>query len=96
MKHKTQQQITAMLCAAAVLTLPLLVSAHGEAPGAPTDGHGHAAGGSELLKAWTPRWFGLLAVSSTLTAGLSYVVWRYIRVIPPKKTAAPAATEDKK
>jgi hypothetical protein len=57
--------------------------------------HTHAAGGSDLLKPWTPRWFGLLGVATLLTLGLSLGVWRYLQVEPIKKTV-PSAVEPKK
>lgn len=57
--------------------------------------HVHAAGGSDLLKPWTSRWFGLLAVATLLTSGLSFLVWRYLQVEPIKK-ALPQSTEVKK
>lgn len=55
--------------------------------------HVHSAGGSDLLKPWTPRWFGLLGVATLLTLGLSLGVWRYLQVEPIKK-ALPLGTKD--
>lgn len=89
--HYTPQLLGATLLASAVLTLPLIAAAHGGVD----DGHieevvvetgTHSAGSSELLKAWTPRWWGLLIVSSALTGALSYGVWKYLQVRPPKKS----------
>lgn len=57
--------------------------------------HAHAEGGSDLLKPWSSRWFGLLAVSTLLTSGLSFLVWKYIRVNSPKKIT-PVSTETPK
>jgi hypothetical protein len=72
---------------------------HGEAVvGGVGDGHTdhtHAAGGSDLLQAWSSRWWGLLAVATLLTLGLSLGVWRYLQVEPIKKATAPS-TEVKK
>lgn len=87
-----KRKIITHTIAAAVLLLPALALAHGgvdDGDGV-IDADGHHAGGSELLKAWSSHWWGLLAVSSLLTSGLSYLVWKYIQVAPVKKTAASA------
>jgi hypothetical protein len=53
--------------------------------------HTHTAGGSDLLKAWSSRWWGLLVAATLLTSGLSFLVWKYLQVAPIKKTVAPSA-----
>jgi hypothetical protein len=52
--------------------------------------HTHTAGGSDLLKAWSSRWWGLLVAATLLTSGLSFLVWKYLQVAPIKKTVAPS------
>ncbi len=87
MKHTiTSQQLTTTLLATAVLLLPVIALAHGGVDDGHVDADGHHAGASELLHAWSPQWWGLLAVSTILTSGLSYLVWKYLQVEPPKKT----------
>ena len=73
----------------ALLTLPAITMAHG----GEDDGHieevvtlaTQPAGASALLRAWSMQWFGLLFVSSLITALLSYWVYRYIQVAPIEK-----------
>lgn len=94
MKKITAQQFTAAACASIVLALPIIALAHGEID----DGHveaaadmaTHSAGASELIKAWTPRWWGLLLVSGGLTSALSYGVWKYLQVRPVQKSGVSA------
>jgi hypothetical protein len=94
----TPQLVRATLLASAVLAIPMIALAHGGVD----DGHieevivdtgTHSAGASELIKAWTPRWWGLLLTSTLLTSALSYGVWKYLQVVPPKKAGSP---EEKK
>lgn len=88
--HPHLQLLGATLLASAVLAVPLIVSAHGGVD----DGDAevvagtvaHHAGASELLKAWTPRWWGLLLTSALITSALSYGVWKYLQVRPPEKS----------
>lgn len=74
--------------------LPFTALAHGDE----NDGHleptlvvsgtpptTHKAGSSELLSPGTLPWFGILFVSFVLMALLSYGVWKYLQVTPPKK-----------
>ncbi len=75
--------------ALSVLVLPAIAIAHGGID----DGHveeavvvsSAPAGASALLRAWSGQWFALLFVSSIITAGLSYWVYRYIQVPPVEK-----------
>lgn len=99
MKSNSHSQLfRATLLASAVLAIPMIVSAHGGVP----DGHveevivdtgTHSAGASELIKAWTPRWWGLLLASTFLTSVLSYGVWKYLQVRPPQKNVPPPAAK---
>lgn len=95
MKHiSTTQQLTTTILAAAVLLLPVIALAHGgvnDGDGV-VDADGHHAGASELLRAWSPRWWGLLAVATLLTSGLSFLVWKYLQVELPKKTVSVATS----
>ena len=93
------QLLRATLLASAVLAIPLIVSAHGGVD----DGHieevvvetaTHSAGASELLRAWTPRWWGLLITSGLLTSALSYGVWKYLQVRPPQKSVSPVPPKE--
>jgi len=92
--HYNPQLLRATLLASAVLALPLVALAHGGVD----DGHieevvvetgTHSAGASELIRAWTPRWWGLLITSGLLTSALSYGVWKYLQVRPSKKSVSP-------
>lgn len=90
------QLLRATLLASTVLAIPFIALAHGAVP----DGHvevaeavAPSAGSSALIKAWTPIWWGLLGVSTLLTSALSYGVWKYLQVAPPKKSGVP---EEKK
>jgi membrane protein implicated in regulation of membrane protease activity len=76
----------------ASLVIPAVVLAHGGVD----DGHveavpaaAPAVGASALLLPMTPRWFALLAVSSVITALLSYGVYRYLQVPEVKKPEDP-------
>lgn len=88
------QLLRATLLASAVLAIPMIAMAHGGVD----DGHieevivdtgTHSAGASELIRAWTPRWWGLLLTSTLLTSALSYGVWKYLQVRPPQKSMTP-------
>ena len=86
-----KQSLITHSLAFAALALPTLVLAHGGVD----DGHVEEvvqeipkAGASVLLIPGSKAWVGLLAVSSLITVGLSYVVYRYIQV-PPIVTKSP-------
>ena len=86
MKIKQQrQQFVAAALASAVLVLPLVAMAHGGVSDGDVDADGHSEGASALMKAGSPRWLGLLAFSVLSIGGLSYGVWKYLQVAPPKK-----------
>jgi hypothetical protein len=87
------RQITPHILAATALFAPLAALAHGGVD----DGHVEeevvvavTSGASALLKPFSPEWWGLLAVSSILTAGLSYGVWKYLQVPKYKKPDTPS------
>lgn len=91
--HK--RQIFVHTLAAAMMLLPFIVLAHG----GEDDGHVEevvvktTAGASALLKPFSSEWWGLLAVSSVLTAALSFGVWKYLQVPNPKASKkSPEAT----
>ncbi len=99
MQRITSQQLTTTLLASTLLLLPVIALAHGgvddgDAAG-PLDADGHHVGASELLIAWSPKWWGLLAVSTLLTSGLSFLVWKYLQVVPPKKSIPPTTETPK-
>ena len=94
----TEQKIAATLLAGSVLLLPMIAAAHGgvdDGDGGVVDPDGHHAGASALMKAGSPAWLGLLFVSIALMSALSYGVWKFLQVAPPKK-AAPATKETPK
>lgn len=99
MKVKTQKLLAHTIAFGAIL-LPVIALGHGEVE----DGHIEevvvktvktAAGSSALLKSFSPAWWGLLAVSALLTAGLSYGVWKYLQVPLVKKASPEPAGADK-
>lgn len=95
MKNITAQQFKAAALASIACSLPIVALAHGGVD----DGHveevvdmaTRSTGASELIKAWTPRWWGLLITSTILTSLLSYGVWKYMQVAPHKKSPAEPA-----
>ncbi|MDO8520922.1 MAG: hypothetical protein Q7S52_02305 [bacterium] len=89
-----KKRIVAYVVALLVLIVPAVVLAHGaiddghiEEAVIASDGHmdhDHSIGGSELLVAFSAAWWGLLGVSTLLTALLSFGVWKFLRVPPVK------------
>lgn len=84
------------------LLTPVLVFAHGEVD----DGHVEEVvvvtqgGSSALLQAFSPEWWGLFVVSTFLTVGLSFAVWKYMQVpqvmsspVPPASPTPPLPAE---
>ncbi len=90
----TTHKILVHSLACAALVIPAVVMAHGGVD----DGHTEvettqrAAGASALLVPLSPRWFALLAVSSAITALLSYGVYRYLQVPEVKRSEDTSAT----
>ena len=92
------KSITVHIFTLATLALPMIALAHG----GEEDGHVEdliaeipKAGASALLTPWSPAWFGLLAVSTLITALLCYGVYRYIQVAPVVMNK-PEVTPEKK
>ena len=86
------QKIGATALGASLVFVPMIVRAHGgvdDGDGA-VEGDGHHAGESALLDYNNIRWWYVLATAILLGAGLSRLVYGYLKVPPvTKKTATP-------
>lgn len=91
----TTKKILTHVLAGAALFIPMAALAHGGVADGHVDADGHAVGSSELLRPWSPRWWGLMAFALAAMSALSYGVYRYIQVAPVKPTP-PKTPEEKK